>query len=277
MDTEAACRHDKIVSALQIRALEYREGETKEEGLKMLAIIPARGKSRRLFKKNIFPLNNKPLISYTINAARNAKLVTDIIVSTDDPAISRVALSYGARVPFLRPAPLAEDGADIFGTLHHVLEYLCSPIQQYQLVHNSCVPLVYEDIIMLFPTSPLRTSADIDNAISLFYEKAADSVISVTKNSHPLPYFMLIDEKHRIHRHKFTATHLFDMQIYPDAYYHNGAIYVFKYDATIRHRVFWTENSYAYIMPPERSVDIDTIQDIHYAECLLKKGKIWRD
>ena len=140
---------------------------------RLLAIIPARGGSKRLPRKNILDLAGKPLIAWTIEAALNSKYIDRIVVSTDDQEIANISIKYGAEVPFLRPKSLATDDASSIDTVINVLG-------EVEIINQH-----YEYIVLLQPTSPLRTEIDIDKAIELLEKKSADSVISVCEVDHP--------------------------------------------------------------------------------------------
>ena len=223
----------------------------------MIAIIPARGGSKGLPGKNVRPLNGKPLITYTVEAALKSRYIDRVIISTDDEEIARVAVQYGAELPFMRPAELASDTAmavdNYIYTIGRLEKEGRKPIQSF---------------VVLQPTSPLRTSDDIDGAVELFQSKNADSVISYCPEAHPVTWHKYLDDEGRF-------VDIFDINIKNRqdnriSYYPNGAIYVFK-TAMIRGRKYYSENSYAYIMPRNRSVDIDILDDFEYAEFLLNR------
>ena len=140
----------------------------------MLAIIPARGGSKGIPGKNIKLLSGKPLIVYTIEAAMAAKSVDRIILSTDDPEIAKIAGKYDVEIPFMRPAHLSKDDSLAIDNYIYTIDRL-----------NTTSPTQYNEFVVLQPTSPLRSASDIDNAIKLFHEKNADSLISVCEASHP--------------------------------------------------------------------------------------------
>jgi len=223
----------------------------------MLAIIPARGGSKGLPNKNIKILNDKPLIAYTIEAALSAKQVDKVIVSTDSKQIAEIAIKLGADVPFLRPDFLASDTALAVDNYIYTID---------KIKTESGIKI--NEFIVLQPTSPLRTSFDIDNAITLFREKNADSVMSYTEEDHPVFWHKKI-KKDLTFENIFTE-HLANRQDFEKTYYPNGAVFVFKVDL-INSKKYYSEKSYAYIMPKNRSVDIDTIDDFQYAEYLLQK------
>jgi len=223
----------------------------------MLAIIPARSGSKGLSGKNIKLLNNKPLIAYTIEAAKKSKLVSEIFVSTDSEKIQKVAIDFGANCPTLRPKELSADNSLSIDVYKHVIKKL-----------NETRDKKIDNFIVLQPTSPLRTDKNIDEAIELFIDKKADSVISFTPEKHPIYWHKFINDEN-----KFVD--IFDdipknRQNYRKSYYPNGSIYVFKTEI-INKGIYTTNNSFPYIMKNEKSVDIDTLQDFEYAEFLLQK------
>lgn len=223
----------------------------------MIAIIPARGGSKGLPGKNIKLLNGKPLIAYAIEAALKAKHIDRVIISTDDEEIARVAVAFGAELPFMRPAELASDMAMAVDNYIYTID---------RLEKEGGVPI--GAFVVLQPTSPLRIAEDIDGAIELFNEKKADSVISYTQEAHPVSWHKYVDTEGRF-------VDIFDSNIKNRqenrvSYYPNGAVYVFR-TAMIRERKYYTDKSYAYIMPRSRSVDIDFIEDFEYAEFLLSR------
>jgi len=222
----------------------------------MIALIPARCGSKGLIKKNIKELLGKPMIAYTIEAALKSKYISEVIISTDCKEIEEIALRLGAKSYFLRPEYLASDEAKAVDTYIYTIEKL-----------NSDFNHTINNIIILQPTSPLRTTEDIDNAIELFKKKHADSVISYTEEHHPIVWHKYITKEKKF-------TNIFDDSILnrqeiKKSYYPNGAIFIFKYDL-IKHKTYYNENSYAYIMPRERSIDIDEEIDFKFAEFLMK-------
>lgn len=225
----------------------------------MIAIIPARGGSKGLPGKNIKELDGKPLIAYTIECALQSKYIDHVVVSTDDQEIADISIKYGAEVPFLRPDYLATDDAMA------VDNYIYTIARLAELYHISI-----DSFIVLQPTSPLRQVEDIDGAIDLFIEKNADSVISYTLEAHPIFWHKYIDGENKV-CNIFNDT-IENRQNLKKSYYPNGAIYVFK-SGIINQKMYYTEKSYAYIMPRNRSVDIDYLEDFQYVEFLLLLSK----
>ncbi|MGO9133439.1 MAG: cytidylyltransferase domain-containing protein [Methylovirgula sp.] len=226
----------------------------------MLALIPARGGSKGLPGKNIRPLLGKPLIAYSIEAARAAANVTRVVVSTDSEEIATVARQYGAEIPFMRPPQLATDTALALDNYVYTLNRLSS---------ERGAPI--EEFVVLLPTAPLRTSADIDAAISLFRSKSADSVISYYEAPHPLQWHRYIDDAGVIRALFPEGDRLANRQKERPSYLPNGAIYVFKSALLIEKQSYYSDRTFPYIMPAERSVDIDTLLDFEFVEFLLSK------
>lgn len=223
----------------------------------MIAIIPARGGSKGLPGKNIRLLNGKPLIAYAIEEALKSKTVDRVVVSTDDEEIAKISLQYGAEIPFMRPEFLASDTAQAIDNYIYTID---------RLERGSCYAI--DAFAVLQPTSPLRVAEDIDGAIELFLQKEADSVVSYTPEAHPVTWHKYLDDEGRF-------VNIFDdniqnRQANRASYYPNGAVYVFR-TTMIRNRKYYTDKSYAYIMPRNRSVDIDFLEDFEYAEFLLSR------
>ena len=223
----------------------------------MIAIIPARGGSKGLPGKNIKEMCGKPLIAYTIEAALKSKSIDHVILSTDDEEIAAVAKKYGAEVPFMRPAELASD------TAMAVDNYIYT-IGRLEKEWNTKI----DSFVVLQPTSPLRIAEDIDGAVELFNARNADSVVTYVKEAHPIFWHKKIDENNKL-EDIFEGT-IANRQELPITYYPNGAVFSTE---MIRQKKYYTDKSYAYIMPRERSIDIDFIDDFKYAEFLMSNSK----
>ena len=223
----------------------------------MISIIPARGGSKGLPGKNILPLCGKPMIAYTIEAAKQSKYIDRVIVSTDDQKIAEIALQYGAEVPFLRPDFLASDTAQAVDNYIYTIERLSKEWN---------TPI--EEFVVLQPTSPLRIAEDIDGAIEMFLEKKADSVISYTPEAHPVRWHKYLDENNAFI--DIFDTTIANRQDLKTSYYPNGAVYVFRF-SMIKERKYYTDKSYGFIMPRVRSVDIDYKEDFDYVEFLMSR------
>ena len=224
----------------------------------MLALIPARGGSKGLPGKNILELNGKPLICYTIEAAIKAKCIDRVVVSTDCPFIAEISEACGATVPFIREKHLATDTAKAIDV------YLdaCGRLFDRRAAEAS--------LCVLLPTTPFRNDTDIDAAVGIFKNKKADSVISYTKEAHPVRSHKYIDADGRF-ENIFPNT-ISNRQTERTSFYPNGAIYVFL-EALLKNGQYYSENSYGYLMPRERSIDIDDQLDFDYAQYLLTHEK----
>lgn len=222
----------------------------------MIAIIPARCGSKGLPGKNIKNLLGKPTIAYTIEEALKSKYITEVIISTDCKEIEEVAITFGAKSLFLRPEYLASDFAKAIDNYIYTIEKL-----------NSEFGYEIQDFVVLQPTSPLRNVEDIDGAIKLFKEKGADSVVSYTEEHHPIEWHKYITEDGKFEN--IFEEKLLNRQEIKKSYFPNGAVFVFDYEL-IKQDKYYSDNSYAYIMPRLRSVDVDTIEDFKYIEFLMK-------
>jgi N-acylneuraminate cytidylyltransferase/CMP-N,N'-diacetyllegionaminic acid synthase len=225
------------------------------KGKEILAVIPARKGSKRLKNKNILPLNNKPLIAWTIEAAINSKYIDKVLVSTDSIEIEKVSKEYKADVPFMRPKHLATDQSDSMSVIKHALDYYSSK---------------YEYIVLLQPTSPLRTTEDIDSAIEVMHDNVK-AIISVCEAEHsPLWTNKLpidLSMKNFIPKNILNIRSQ-DLQKY---YRLNGAIYVAETNYFRENNTFFGENTKAYIMPQEKSIDIDTKLDFELCNLLMNE------
>ena len=227
---------------------------------RILAIIPARGGSKGLTRKNVKDLVQKPLIAYTIESAKNSKYLDRIIVSTDDDEISSVSKSYGAEVPFIRPIELAQDDTPGIEPILHCLNWL--------LIEQDYVP---DYVCVLQCTSPLRNNHQIDEAIEEIFEKNADSIISVYE-SDKSPYWMKKIENGKLKSFLYKNKDYTRRQDIPKTYMLNGAIYICKTKLLIKNRSWYSENTIPYIMDKNTSVDIDDINDFRFVEYLMKEG-----
>ena len=225
----------------------------------MIAIVPARGGSKGLPGKNIKDLLGKPMIAYTIEEALRSKNISEVIVSTDYKEIESVAIKYGAKSYFLRPEHLASDHAKAIDNYIYTIDRL-----------NECFGYDIENFVVLQPTSPLRTVEDIDGAIKLFKDKNADSVISYTEEYHPVEWHKYIAKDGKFEN--IFNEKLLNRQEIRKSYFPNGAVFVFDYNL-IKQKKYYSNNSYAYVMPRNRSIDVDTLEDFRYIEFLLQEKK----
>jgi CMP-N,N'-diacetyllegionaminic acid synthase len=226
-----------------------------------IAVIPARGGSKRLPRKNILNLNGKPLIAHTIQAALFSKYIDETVVTTDDQEIFDIAKKYGASVPFLRPNELSDDVSTRSSVVKHTIEFYKNNLQKK-----------FDYIVYLQPTSPLRTEVEIDNAIEYMHSKKSDAVVSVCELEHPFHWSGALPENKDMS--KFLGdvairSRSQDLEIF---YRLNGAIYICNSNKFLEQGcMFLKENIYAFKMDQKKSVDIDTKDDFEYVEFLINK------
>ncbi|CUW38033.1 CMP-N-acetylneuraminic acid synthetase [Magnetospirillum sp. XM-1] len=222
---------------------------------RILALICARGGSKGLPGKNIRQLAGRPVIAWSVEAAMGASLVDRVVVSTDDPAIAEAARAAGAEVPFLRPVELASDTADIYDAIFHALDNL-----EEEPSH----------VVLLQATSPLRIAADIDGCIRLCLERAAPAAATLCEPGKN-PYWMFLMDSDGTTRPLIPRDDEGRRrQDLPEAWAPNGAVYVAETGWLRRERNFWKAGvTLGYVMPTERSVDIDSLLDFRLAELLM--------
>ena len=234
--------------------------------LKVLAIIPARGGSKGVPRKNIKELSGKPLIAWTIEEALKAKGLTRVVVSTDDPDIKETALEWGAEVPFLRPEELATDKAKAIPVLQHAASFIREKGDSFDAV------------MMLQPTSPMRLAKDIEASIEMMKkDPECSSVISVTGVGEYHPARMKYLEEGVLIDPPFCE----DYENQPrqelrPMYIRSGAIYLVKTGVLMERNSLKGRRSLGFVMPKERSVNIDAPFDFEMAEWIMSKPD-WRD
>jgi CMP-N-acetylneuraminic acid synthetase len=230
----------------------------------ILALIPARGGSKGLPHKNILPCGGHPLIAHTIAAALGARpRVRRVVVSTDDPTIAKVSREAGAEVPFVRPDALASDTAKSIDVAAHALNWFAT--------NESWRP---QWLLLLQPTSPLRTTEDILKAIDAAgNDPRADSVISVVSfdKYHPFYAKKIVDGALQPYLSGAPAPRRQDLD---PVYGNNGAIYLTRARAILEKANLYGDRSIPYVMPSERSLDIDTAFDLQLASLLLGPAKV---
>ena len=223
-----------------------------------LGIIPARGGSKGIKDKNIRTLADKPLIAYTIEAARASMELGDCLVSTDSERIAGVAKEFGASVPFLRPAELARDESPTVDALVHAIGW-------YEREHGMRIHAV----VVLQPTAPLRTAKDIDESIRLFREGRARSLFSCYAESTAHPVVMYLEVDGLLKPLLGDKDVVIRRQDFPPVYVRNGAIYIAERGLVLEERRIRDDRSRLYLMPRERSINIDEPGDFEEAERLL--------
>ena len=224
--------------------------------MKNIAVITARSGSKGLKDKNIRLLNGKPLMAYSIEAAKQSGCFDCIHVSTDSEEYAQIAIQYGAEVPFLRDEELASDSSDCWDAVRDVL---CKYEKRGQR---------FDRVMLLQPTSPLRTAQDIQNAFSLIEKRGSEAIIGVCEMEHSPLWSNTLPEDGNMKGFQSAEFELPRQQL-PVYYRINGAIYLVNVGFLMRHGNLYDQDSYAYIMPNERSVDIDSIVDFLLVETYL--------
>jgi CMP-N,N'-diacetyllegionaminic acid synthase len=227
--------------------------------LRILAVITARGGSKRLPRKNVLLLAGRPLIAWTLAPALRCKdLLHDVVVSTDDPEIAEVARAWGGSVPFMRPPDLASDTSNSLSVVQHATSFM-----------EKRDGVTFDWVFTLQPTSPFRAEEDLRGAVELASRGDCDSVVGMTEAAlHPvfakriLPDGLVapfvLEEPEGLRR----------QDVDPPAYQRNGALYLTRREVLVAGGSLYGPRSRAWLMPPERSLDIDTPLDWQLAEVL---------
>lgn len=219
---------------------------------KILAIITARGGSKRLPNKNILDLNGQPLISYSIQEALKSKYIDETMVSTDSKEIAEVAESFGASIPFIRPSKLAQDDTSSIDTIFHTLEY-----------YEKSLKKRFDYFVLLQPTSPLRKSSHIDESIENMFNKDTSSIVSVYKTE---------DGFNQEYMKQKQIGSFFERNKEQYGYFTlNGAIYVCETEKFLEKKSLFFSDTIPYFMEPIESVDIDTKDDFNKAKQIIQK------
>lgn len=223
--------------------------------MNLIAIIPARGGSKRLPRKNIKHFLGKPLIAWTIEEALKSKYIEKVFVDTDDEEIANISKNYGAEVPFLRKKDFAKDKTTSVESIKIFLERL----SKEENINS-------EKFILLQCTSPLRMVENIDESIGIFSkEKDADSLISVRELGHPITWIKNL-------QNGYLNSYFEKNELKNDTLYlPNGAIYLLKTEVFLKKESFQTQKTIPYIMDYKHSFDIDNIVDFEIAEMFMKK------
>ena len=219
-----------------------------------IALIPARGGSKGILRKNIKLFNSKPLIYWTIKAALESEYIDRVIVSTEDEEIAEISRSFSAEVPFKRPSALAEDTTKGIETVLHALENLSN-------INN---------VLLLQPTSPLRKTLHIKEIFEIRSKYKSDSAVSITPARKNIDLYFNVDSKNRMKPYS-EDLQFRPRQEYPKSYILNGALYLSTAKSILKNKSFISSSTIGYIMPEEYSIDIDNQLDWDIAEFLMSK------
>jgi CMP-N,N'-diacetyllegionaminic acid synthase len=224
--------------------------------MKYIAFIPARSGSKGIPGKNKIQLLNKPLVSYTFEAASQSKLINETHLSTDDDEIADLARQYAVKSFYKRPVEIAGDQATIFDALQYHIAYL----KQQHLA-------IPENIILLQPTSPVRSKELIDNCIRAFENSGKESLAAVSKSlQHPYEMFTKENGKNI-----FISADGNQRQQYPEYYFITGSVYIAKLDFILSRKKFFDEDSAIYMVTQAEAVDVDESSDLDLAAYYLNK------
>jgi len=228
---------------------------------KIIAIIPARGGSKGLSRKNIKPLLGKPLIAWTIEQAKESKYFDRIIVSTDSEKIAEISEKSGVEVPFLRPKELARNESPTIDAIMHAISWFEERGEYYDMV------------VLLEPTSPLRDVEDIDKCIGLLLNnKKARAIVSVAKSEITHPEFNVVINKNNFIRKTDGSTNfsVLRRQDLRDVFFFDGSIYISYTDTLKQKKGFYHELTLAYVVPKYKYHEIDELSDFICVEALMK-------
>jgi len=226
-----------------------------------LALIPARSGSKGIINKNIQDLNGLPLVAHTFNAALNSKLINSIYITSNDKNVISIAKKYNIQVPFVRPDYLSADASTTLDVVFHFLNWFNK--------ENNILP---KNFVLLQPTSPLRDSNDIDNAIKKFEKSNSMSLFSACKVSqHPFEMFHLdSNESLNFFYQKYNPIQIKTRQNYRDVFFEDGAIYICNTEWFLKNKVFYNSSSSFITLSKKHSIDIDTYEDLMLAKMYLK-------
>ena len=229
---------------------------------KPLCIIPARGGSKRLSRKNIALLSGKPLLAYAIEAAVESDIFGVICVSSEDDKILQIAQDCGANIALKRPSELATDAVQV----RHVCAFILEYFKEQQKMFN--------EFAVLLPTNPLRTSQDIKAAYKIFNQEDANYVMSLVPYSHPPQRAVWVPKKKEYVEPYFGIKYMKQTQLLDPLYRHDGSIIFAKSEVFLKHKEFYGTKVVPYFIPEERSVDIDSALDLAWAEFILTQPSV---
>ena len=233
-------------------------------GKTVLAIIPARGGSKGIPRKNIKLLAGKPLIAWTIEEAKKSKYIDKTIVSTDSQEIADIAIKYGAEIPFIRPTELAKDETSSSEVIVHAIKWFEKNQNQK-----------FNMLVLLQPTSPFRNVKHIDSTLEIFSSSPNSKSLVSIKEVDENPYWMkIIDEDHYLKNFILKQNNFTRRQDLPKVYILNGAIYIMRIADFMNYKSFDVDNTIPFIMDKKTSIDIDVEEDFVLAENFVKKENL---
>ncbi len=227
--------------------------------MKVVAVVPARGGSKGFPDKNIAKIEGKTLLEWAVEVGLRSRKVQDVYVSTDSPQYEAIAIRAGAKSVGLRPATLATDTAK---TVDVIIDLVAKLPEQYDVV------------VVLQPTSPLRSPRDIDNVVTLLEKSKAEAVVSLVRLGEPHPHKLKIISDGVVQPFLPGTSSEVPRQQLPEVYRLNGAIYAIRTNALWRHRTLLPPATVPYLMDPHLAINIDSVQDWMFLECMVRHGQI---
>lgn len=233
--------------------------------MKVLYIITARGGSKGVPRKNIRKIAGRPLVAYKILTAKKCGYKGRIIVSTDDSEIAEVAKKYGAQVPFVRPGHLSSDTASSMDVVAHAMDWVMREEGN-----------IYDCVCLLEPSSPFAYPSDLQEALRLFEEGGTDTIVGVKEVDVARKFIWPLDHSGKMSLFYKAVRNMEDVrrQGQDKEYTLNGCFYIAGWDYFRKNRIFHSENGLPYIMPAERSIEIDTSQELAYCEFCVAQGLV---
>lgn len=234
-------------------------------GKSVLALIPARGGSKGLPRKNLMPLSGMPLVGWPIRAARNSSYIDRVLVSTEDREIADRALELGAEVPFLRPAELANDTASSASVIEHAVAFLEAQGDSYDY------------LVLLEPTSPLTEAADVDRALELLGDRRgiADAIVGVSRveAAHPLFDVVLNDEGLIEPYAAGSFSSVLRRQDLPELYFMEGSLYISDLAVFLKRKSFYHDRTLPFMVPKWKSLEVDDLVDFVCIEAIMRNAE----
>lgn len=231
--------------------------------MRVLFVITARGGSKGVPRKNVRILGKIPLIAYNIISAKKCNVDKRIIVSTDDEEIADVGIQYGAEVPFMRPDFLATDTADSMDVVEHAMQWIRkNDIRRYDYV------------CLLEPSSPFASYKDLDNAFALLTKSGADTLLGMKEVEVSRKFIYSLDSENKLSYFYDAIKELKSVrrQEQPKEYTMNGCMYIAKWDYFDKHKMFHSRNSIPYVMPDEKSIEIDSMLNYKVANFIVESS-----
>jgi CMP-N,N'-diacetyllegionaminic acid synthase len=227
---------------------------------RILAVILARAGSKGLPSKNIKSICGKPLIAWSIEVGLNSIYIDEVMVSTDCPLIAEVARKHGASTPFIRPSNLATDESTSFDAIHHTIDFYKQKLKKE-----------FDYLVLLEPTSPLRTSKDVDCAIEMLINSGRESIVGICKTESQNPAFLVVkDKQNLISGYLNKEIKVIRRQEIEDIFFLEGTVYISKVKTYMEKKTFYHQSTIGYEVEKFKSLEIDDMDDFVMVEAIMK-------